>query len=243
MLIPAIRMAYTKNLALFGHTPANSVFLYWGRAALCLTIENLQPANTVRMIHRGGKFSLGIEATMPNGQAQDQRYREFVRLLAEHERRLTAYVHALIPLWQDAEDVLQDTKLRLWEQFDSFRPGSDFAAWAITVAGYMVRTYRTLCQRERVCFSDKLMEKLSESFLPVTASRVEDRLSALAECAKALNAAGRRLLRLVCVEHQRIKDIAGELGQTPAATRKALQRIRQSLFECVQKRLQEEQTR
>ena len=65
-----------------------------------------------------------------------------MRLLAEHERQLAGYVHTLVPLWQDAEDVLQNTKLRLWEQFDSFQLGTDFAAWAITIAGYMVRTHR-----------------------------------------------------------------------------------------------------
>ena len=104
---------------------------------------------------------------IPDDQERDLRYREFVCLLAEHERRLTAYVHTLIPLWQDAEDVLQNTKLRLWEQFDSFQPNSDFAAWAIVVATYMVRTHRTLYQRERVCFSDKLLEKISRNIPPV----------------------------------------------------------------------------
>ena len=84
-----------------------------------------------------------------------------MRLLAEHERQLTGYVHALIPSWQDAEDVLQNTKLRLWEQFDSFQPEGDFAAWAIAVASYMVRAHRTHCQRQRVCFSDDLLEKIS----------------------------------------------------------------------------------
>ena len=58
---------------------------------------------------------------MPDDPNWDLHNREFVRLLAEHERQLSGYVHALIPLWQDAEDVLQNTKLRLWEQFDSFQ--------------------------------------------------------------------------------------------------------------------------
>jgi RNA polymerase sigma-70 factor, ECF subfamily len=178
--------------------------------------------------------------TLPDDQERDHRYLEFVRLLAEHERRLAAYVHTLIPLWQDAEDVLQNTKIRLWEQFDSFKPNSDFAAWAITVATYMVRAHRTLSQRERVCFSDKLLEKISRNIPPVDPSRRDDRLSALVECVKALNSANRRLLRLVCVGHQRIKDIARDLGQTPSTARKALFRIRRTLFECVQKRLQEE---
>ena len=172
-------------------------------------------------------------------QERELCYREFVRLLAEHERRLTAYVHALIPLWQDAEDVLQNTKLRLWEQFDSFRPEADFGAWAIAIARYMVRTHRTLCRRERVCFSDDLLEKISQS-IPSTSSRRDDRLSALVECAKTLSDANRKLLRLFCAGHQRIKDIARELGQTPSATRVALLRIRRSLFVCVQKHLREE---
>ena len=82
-------------------------------------------------------------------------------MLAEHERQLAGYVHTLVPSWQDAEDVLQNTKLRLWEQFESFQRGTDFAAWAFTIAGYMVRTHRKTCQRQRVCFSDDLLEKIS----------------------------------------------------------------------------------
>jgi RNA polymerase sigma-70 factor, ECF subfamily len=174
-----------------------------------------------------------------NDQERNLRYREFVRLLAEHERRLTAYVHSLIPLWQDAEDVLQNTKLRLWEQFDSFEPNSDFAAWAIVVATYMVRTHRTRCQRNRLCFSDKLLEKLSRSVPPADRAEADDRLAALMECVETLSNASRRVLRLVCAGHKRLTDIARDLGQSQSATRMTLLRARRSLFECVEKRLHE----
>ena len=176
----------------------------------------------------------------PDDQKRDLHNRKFVSLLAEHERRLTAYVHALVPSWQDAEDVLQNTKLRLWEQFDSFRPDADFAAWAIAIARCMVQTHRTLCRRQRVCFSDDLLEKISQNVPPATTSMPDNRLLALVECVKTLTDAGRKLLLLACSGHQRIKDIARDLGQTPPATRVALFRIRRSLFECVQKRLQED---
>jgi RNA polymerase sigma-70 factor, ECF subfamily len=175
-----------------------------------------------------------------NGEERDLRNREFVRLLAEHERRLDAYVHALIPLWQDAEDVLQNTKLRLWEQFDSFRPEADFGVWAVTIAGYMVRTHRTLRQRQRVCFSDDLLEKISQQ-VAVSFSSRDDRTLALVECVRALNSASRRLLRLFCTGQQKIKDIARDLGQTPSATYSALYRIRWSLFDCVKRHLDEPQ--
>lgn len=169
--------------------------------------------------------------------------REFVQLLAEHERRLSAYVHAIIPLWQDAEDVLQGTKLRLWEQFDTFERGTNFAAWMLTVAGFMVRAHRKKCQRQRVCFSDDLLEKISQYHLPRSSSLHEERLLALVECVKTLGDASRSLLHVFCTGHQRIKDIARDLGQTPTATRMALLRIRRSLFDCVQKRMREEEGR
>jgi RNA polymerase sigma-70 factor (ECF subfamily) len=180
---------------------------------------------------------------MPDQQDRDQRYREFVRLLSENERRLTAYVHALVPSWPDAEDVLQNTKMRLWEQFDSFRSGADFAAWAVAIARSMVQTHRTLCRRQRVCFNDEVLERISQNIPRVGDSHRDDRLSALMECVNALNDASRGLLRLVCSGHQKIKEIARDLGQTPTATRVALHRIRRSLFECVRKRLHEESER
>lgn len=177
---------------------------------------------------------------MQNDQERDLRYREFVRLLAENERRLTAYVHALVTSWQDAEDVLQNTKLRLWEQFDSYRRDGDFAAWAIAIARSMVQTHRTVCRRQRVYFSDEVMERITRNIPSANASKDDDRLSAVWECVKTLSDARRNLLRLVCSGHKRLKDIARELGQTPTATRVALLRTRRTLFECVQKRLRNE---
>ena len=175
-----------------------------------------------------------------NDQNRELRYREYVRLLAEHERQLAGYVHALVPLWQDAEDVLQETKLRLWEQFDSFELGTNFAAWSFTIAGFLVRTYRKDRQRERVCFSDDVVQKLSQQIHRNVAEESNDRLSALLECVKSLSDASRRLLRLCCLGQRRIKDIASEVGQSPSTTRVALFRLRRSLSDCVEKRLREE---
>lgn len=173
----------------------------------------------------------------------DDQQCEFVRLLAEHERQLSGYVHTLVPLWQDAEDILQNTKLRLWEQFDSFRRDADFAAWAIVIASYMVRAHRKSCQRQRVCFSDDVLDKISR-FVPSTSSSLQDdRASALVECVKTLNDASRRLLRRFCTGRQKIVEIARELGQAPSTTRGALLRIRRSLLECVQQHLHEGEDR
>lgn len=174
----------------------------------------------------------------PDIKEREFRNREFVRLLAEYDLRLAEYIHTLVPLWHDAEDILQNTKLRLWEQFDSFQLGTDFAAWAFTIARYQVRTHRKSCQRRRICFNDELLEKLSND-IPADALLAEDRVSALVECSKKLTDSGRKLLGLFSGSHRKVKDIAGDLGQTPAAAYQALSRIRRQLFECVEKRLRE----
>jgi RNA polymerase sigma-70 factor (ECF subfamily) len=171
---------------------------------------------------------------------REMRHCEFVRMLAMHDRQLTEYIHALVPRWQDAEDILQNVKLRLWEQFDSFQPGTNFAAWAFTIARYAIRTHRTESQRERMVFNDTLLEKISRHLPTTTNSPSDARLLALIECVRSLSHANRRLLSLVYASQRKINEIARELGQTSSAAYVALFRVRHSLHECVERRLQEE---
>ena len=56
------------------------------------------------------------------------------RLLAQYEPRLRGFILTLCPNWADAEDIAQEVKLRLWEQFDEYDPARDFGAWACTIA-------------------------------------------------------------------------------------------------------------
>jgi RNA polymerase sigma-70 factor (ECF subfamily) len=175
----------------------------------------------------------------PDTQRRELHSREFVRLLAQHELRLAGYVHSLIPKWNDAEDVLQETKLRLWDQFDQFRPGAEFLPWALTVANYMVLAYRKKCQRQRLCFSDEVLARIAQQ-APEASLLAGDRVSALVRCAEALSVSSRRLLRLFYVERQSVKQIAEEVCQSTAATYQALSRIRRSLRGCIERRLQQE---
>ncbi len=84
---------------------------------------------------------------------QHRRTAEFVQLLKQHDRRVSAYVYSLVLDWNDAEDIVQETSVRLWEQFDEYRVDEDFGAWACTIARYMVMAYRKRVQRDRLHFS------------------------------------------------------------------------------------------
>ena len=175
------------------------------------------------------------------GDREDQQ--EYVRLLIEHERRLEGYVLALVSDWTAAEDIIQETKLKLWEQFDRFDRNHDFGAWARTIAYYQVLTYRKSQRRSR--------ERLfSEDFLRCVAqeeSRLQEeiavRQSFLASCLAKLSEKARNLLQLVYSGEDTIRHIAHKLGRSEAATYSAVQDARLRLHNCLEKELRRESHR
>ena len=48
----------------------------------------------------------------------------FVRLLGQNQRRLFLYIMSMVPNWNDAEEIIQETNLVLWREFARFdHPG------------------------------------------------------------------------------------------------------------------------
>jgi len=180
--------------------------------------------------------------TFPPSDNSAHRNRDaaFLALLTQHEPHLCACVHAMIPVWQDAEEVLQETRVILWREFDDFRPGSNFLAWARTIARYQARA-RLKKDRSR---PRPLSEELTESLLAELADTPEEenrRWTAFVKCCQGLGADAREMLRGVYVDRQKVRAVAEKLGRTVNGTYMALSRIRRRLMECVEERLQEEE--
>ena len=59
---------------------------------------------------------------MDNGQPSGaDRQDEFVRLLAGHDRAIMLFILSLVPNWADAEEIRQETSVKLWQEFSKFR--------------------------------------------------------------------------------------------------------------------------
>jgi RNA polymerase sigma-70 factor (ECF subfamily) len=76
----------------------------------------------------------------------------FLRLFLQNERRLYAYILTLLPHRADADDILQEASLVLWDKFDENNPPDDFAAWGCRIAYYKVLDFLKKDRRSRVCF-------------------------------------------------------------------------------------------
>jgi RNA polymerase sigma-70 factor, ECF subfamily len=172
----------------------------------------------------------------------NDRARQFVQLLAAHEKRLSGYVLTLVPNWSDAEEILQETKLRLWEQFDAYDTAKDFGAWACTIARYQVLTLRTQAARSRVCFSGEFLDRV-EAEAASAAVESDARLRFLQQCLDKLTEWQRELLRRCCLSNDSIKKVADELGHKADSTRKSLLRIRGWLYRCIEEAMREEEKR
>lgn len=180
-----------------------------------------------------------MHAAPSNSQPPQDQDAEFLALLAQCEPQLAACVHAMVPVWQDADDILQRTRVALWRSFGNYRPGSNFLAWARTVARYEVRAYR---KRDRVRprrFSEGV-EELLLAQLAQTPTVENRRWTAFLECSQELGGEARDILQDVYVERRRIKDVAEQRGRTAGGTYMALSRIRRRLMECIDDRLQED---
>jgi RNA polymerase sigma-70 factor, ECF subfamily len=160
---------------------------------------------------------------------------DFVRLLKQHERQLNGYIMALVSDWHVADEIAQETSVRLWEQFGEYRSEMDFGAWARTIARYQVLTYRKRLARERLRFSQRFVDTVAdrlETMLP----ELDGQLDALIDCLSRLTEAERNLIRLCYRGDRTIKQVADELGRTHHATYKALERVRENLHLCIEKK-------
>jgi RNA polymerase sigma-70 factor, ECF subfamily len=176
---------------------------------------------------------------MTVGNVPEDRGATFVQLLAAHEHRIGSYVLALMPNWNDAEEIIQQTKLRLWEQFGAYDAEKDFGAWACVIARYEVLTFRTRAARSRIQFSQELVDRLSDE-LPEVVVESDQRLAFLEQCVKKLTRWQRDLLQRCCLAKDSTKGVASQLGRKTGATRQALLRIRRELYLCIENALRKE---
>ncbi len=166
------------------------------------------------------------------------RHTEFVRLLNAGHRRLLGYLVSLLANRHDAEDVLQRASVTLWRKFETFDPGTEFLAWASTVAFYEAKNFQRAAARSRLHFSDELLHTLAAERVPDLA-QTDARHAALGHCLAKLDESSQRLVEAAYFEEGSVLALAEQLGRAPQTLYNKLNIIRRTLADCVTRRLAE----
>ncbi len=161
-----------------------------------------------------------------------ERTEAFIRLLAEHERKLGRYAMMLVPHVHDADEIMQESKMVMWRSFDRFELGTDFSAWARKVVFHQVLKYRRQPARRTQPFSDQTLELLASETLSME-TQLDQRHRILADCIAKLSDEHRKILRLRYNDELSIERIAEQVDRTTAAVYRVLSRIRRTLHGCV----------
>src|ERR1043166_8371488 len=152
----------------------------------------------------------------------------FLSLFLRSEREIFRYVSARVPNFADAEDIVQQTALALWEKFDLYDPNQPFTPWACRFALNKTRQWIERRPRWQALPERGLAEELAqrrEQLLP----EIETRLKQLEGCLHKLPAEQRSIVEGYYYRRDSIEKLAGESRRTVAAAYKTLQRIRQAL--------------
>ena len=186
---------------------------------------------------KGDKRMSPAEDAHSNSQ---EKTTEFLRLLRSHESGVIAVVYSLVDDWGDAQEVIQDVRIRLWELFprETIR---DFGPWSRAVAVNVVREYRAKKGRAQVLLSDEALEGLIDETESMF-ENVERRHEALSACLDELEEGKRDLIFRWYAKKQSTRQIASDLKRGYEATRKSIFRIRTWLKNCVEQRLAQEES-
>jgi RNA polymerase sigma-70 factor (ECF subfamily) len=125
----------------------------------------------------------------------NEAHEQFTRLWTEAQPIVAAYLNALVPDFQEAEDLLQDVAVILLRKFPEYTSDRPFIRWAIGIAKYEVLSARRRHARSRLCYTPDLLDRISEAYEELT-PELERRAAALRDCLQEIQGRAREIVRL-----------------------------------------------
>ncbi len=175
---------------------------------------------------------MSADSTRQAGDSNAAQQR-FLSLFLRSEREIFRYVAVLVPNVADAEDIVQQTAMALWEKFDAYDPNQPFTPWACRFALNKARQWVERRRRWQALLDHGLAEELAHRRQELH-PEFELRLKHLEGCLGKLPEGQRSMVEGYYYERASIETLAQRSGRSEAATYKTLQRIRRALQICVE---------
>ena len=166
-------------------------------------------------------------------------HEDFLRLFAQHEPELRAFVRACLPRAADVDEVMQEVSLVAWRKFSTLTEAAQFPRWACLIARYEILMFRRAHACDRLVLDEDIIERLADEGteeMPVRHAQ----LAALDDCMAKLPRERRELALAAYAPETSMKSLAAQLGRSEGSLYQLLARIRQELLRCVERTLAQE---
>ncbi len=147
---------------------------------------------------------------------------------------VSAFVTSMVRDFAARDDILQEVAVALLETFDRYDPERPFVGWALGVARNKVSNY--LRDRQKTKLMDEgTIDQLTHAFSEMHDTQAPT-FKFLQDCLTHLDPRAKKLCELRYGLDLKPAAIAHQLGSSPNAIAKNLQRIRDQLRLCIERK-------
>lgn len=180
-----------------------------------------------------------MNATMATPTASDAGRQAFAVLAREHHRSLLIFARALSRNETTASDLAQDAFLTAWKNLEHFDTTRDFGAWLRGIVRNKWREHLRKHARE-VDVDDATIDAWENHLARWDENRAQgnpELLDALEDCLTRIPESMGEAVRRFYYHQEPGDTIARQLGMDASTLRKRLQRAREALRRCLDRKL------
>ena len=164
--------------------------------------------------------------------------RRMMQNLSRHHYAIRSYLTVAVGDHHDAEDLYQDVTMTIWERRADFRPGTNFCAWALTVARNRVLAYHKKRRAKPAATDPRVLDRLMDATQKLFEhTDVAERKRALRACLERLSDRAQAALESRYQRTEPLEQVARRMGRSLQGYYATIKRARAALRDCVQRTL------
>jgi RNA polymerase sigma-70 factor (ECF subfamily) len=161
---------------------------------------------------------------------------QFAALWSKSCPTILAFIRAINPRSDQAEEILQRVAVTLVRRFADYDSTKPFTAWAIGIAKNELMYFRRQWATDKHLFDDQLLAQLATSFQRLSEDD-NPAQAALTGCLEQLTGRARTAIHLRYSDDLSCLEIAAKMRLSSGAVRMLLYRARVLLRECIERKI------
>lgn len=156
----------------------------------------------------------------------------FACLVDRYSQSLFAWIFRIVQRREEAEELAQDTWMKVYEHLSDFKQDCSFSTWLYRIA-YNTAISATRRKQPPFCsVNEELLKQVSEEEVEQWMGNgpSDERVAHLESALRLLSADERALVLLFYWQQKTIEELASITGQKPSNVKVRLYRIRRKLY-------------